>query len=71
MKLLIPGIIYKESEKSNAIYYFFNYPLYASQDGIKENIFYFKKAVLIFFQDSNFPGEKENLYHLCITCELW
>lgn len=48
--MLVPGIIYKESEKSNAIYYFLNYPLYASQDGIKENIFYFKKAVLIFFR---------------------
>lgn len=38
---------------------FFYYSSYANQDGIKENIFYFKKAILIFFQVLNFPEEKD------------
>lgn len=46
---------------------FFHYSLYANQDGIKENIFYFKKAILIFFQVLNFPGEKKSLYYVCNT----
>lgn len=71
LELLIPGIIYKESEKSNTIYYFFHYSLHANQDEIKGNTFYFKKAILIFFQVLNFPGENKNLYYLCITYELW
>lgn len=52
---------------------FFYYSLYANQDGIKENIFYFKKAILIFFQVLNFPEEKKKtkLYYLCNTYELW
>ena len=44
LEWLIPGTIHKESEKSNA-----------NQDGIKENIFYFKEAILIFFEVLSFP----------------
>lgn len=56
MEWLIPDTIQKELVKSNAIH--------GNQDGIKGNVFYFKKAILIVFEVLHFlEKKKKNQYY--------
>lgn len=53
MEWLIPDTIQKELVKSNAIH--------GNQDGIKGNVFYFKKAILIVFEVLHFLEKKKKI----------